>query len=370
MKVYFYHTQDVQRIVREWGEGRFPGHFLYGAFNLRRHGIEVIFHRHTPFSSRLKVMFHTAWHILSCRERFDAVYATHYQGLEIIIFLRAIGLFRRPIVLWYHQPMPTRRTLARRLARRFFIAGIDRIIFFSEKIKADSMASPYAIPERMSVGHWGAELEFYDRLMRADGTSGRHGVISTGKEMRDVPTLIEGAMASGVETTICLPSNFGYPDRGVTRESLARDYGQQPVGNVRVCYVHGLIPFELARRVNGAACVAVCTYATNYTAGLTTLVEALALGLPVVCSRNEQMPFDVEAEGCGIAVDYGDADGWARALRRLADHPDEAQALGRRGRQLAERRFNDHACAADAARLLYEVAGHGLADNNQGMQRE
>ncbi len=42
MKVYFYHTQDIQRIMREWGEGRFPGHYLYGATQLGDHGIDVV----------------------------------------------------------------------------------------------------------------------------------------------------------------------------------------------------------------------------------------------------------------------------------------------------------------------------------------
>ncbi len=48
MKVYFYHTQDIQRIMREWGEGRFPGHYLYGATQLGDHGIDVVFHRYRP----------------------------------------------------------------------------------------------------------------------------------------------------------------------------------------------------------------------------------------------------------------------------------------------------------------------------------
>ncbi len=34
MKVYFYHTQDIQYILRRMDDGEFPPHYLYGASKL------------------------------------------------------------------------------------------------------------------------------------------------------------------------------------------------------------------------------------------------------------------------------------------------------------------------------------------------
>ena len=85
------------------------------------------------------------------------------------------------------------------------------------------------------------------------------------------------------------------------------------------------------------------------------MVEALALGLPMVCSRNPQIPIDFDREGCGISVEYGDVEGWQRATSYLASHPDEARRMGERGRQIAEERFNDRQCASEVAAVLKEA---------------
>ena len=82
------------------------------------------------------------------------------------------------------------------------------------------------------------------------------------------------------------------------------------------------------------------------------MVEALALGLPVICTRNEQMPMDLESEGCGIWVDEGDVEGWEKAIRYIADNPAEAREMGRKGRLLAERLYNIERCTADIAEVI------------------
>ena len=108
----------------------------------------------------------------------------------------------------------------------------------------------------------------------------------------------------------------------------------------------------MSKNVNRASCVVVCCQKSNYTVGLTTVVEALALGLPVICTRNEQMPMDLESEGCGIWVDEGDVEGWEKAIRYIADNPAEAQEMGRKGRLLAERLYNIERCTADIAEVI------------------
>lgn len=62
-----------------------------------------------------------------------------------------------------------------------------------------------------------------------------------------------------------------------------------------------------------------------YTVGLTTLVEAFALGIPVICSRNPNFEMDIDKEEIGITVAYDDVEGWINAIHRIADHPEEAQ---------------------------------------------
>ena len=352
MKVYFYHTQNIQYCLERMSQGEFPAHFLYGACHLAENGIDVVYHRSPSRPmTRLKTALYTAWRLLTCREHFDAVYATHYKGLELVVLLRALRLFRKPIVVWHHQPIITPKSRLREWGGRLFYRGMDRLIFFSQKLVDDSLRSPKAVRERLVVGHWGADLDFYDRIPCA-ANAASPVFIATGKEQRDQPTLIEAFNRSGRHLRLYIGIN---PDPSVPNPNLDAVEKCRPADNIDVVRICGLLPYEIALDVARADCVVICCHRTRYTAGLTTVVEALALGKPIICSRNPQIPVDFDHEGCGISVDYGDVEGWQRAIDFIATHPDEAHAMGERGRKIAENRFNDRKCAAEVARVIKDA---------------
>ncbi|MBQ1974060.1 MAG: glycosyltransferase family 1 protein [Paraprevotella sp.] len=347
MKVYFYHTQNIQRILREWEQGIFPGHLLYGATHLERYGIDIIPHQsgHHP-ESRWRTCLHTTLQTLKHYRKYDSVYATSFRGLEIIIFLRSLGLFRKPIILWHHQAITTAKHPLRERIARIFYRGIDQMFFFSEKLLHDSLKSPKARRERMQVAPWGADLDFYNRLMDEEGIPVRKEYISTGKEHRDMPTLVSAFERTKSPLCIYLSHNHG----GENYDSIMS--GIHIPEHVKVNFVRGLIPRELAQKVWQAKCVVICCKQTDYTVGLTTLVEALALGIPVICSRNPNFAFDIDAEGVGITVPYYDVEGWERAIRYINTHPQETEIMGQKARSLAERIFNLERCAEEVARAI------------------
>ena len=371
MKVYFYHTQNIQYCLRRMAEGEFPSHFLYGACHLADNGIDVVYHRSPKHElSRLKTALYTAWRVLTCRERYDALYATHYKGLELVVLLRALGLFRKPIIVWHHQPIVKSKSRLRELLGRFFYKGFDRLIFFSQKLVDDSLKAPKADPRKLVVGHWGADLAFYDKIKAElnseqispshhNNTSPPHPLtpspsfIATGKEQRDQPTLIEAFNRTGLHLILYIGIN---PNPNVPNPNLEAVERCEPADNIDVVKICGLLPYEIAREVAKADCVVICCHRTRYTAGLTTVVEALALGLPVICSRNPQIPVDFDRLGCGISVEYGDVEGWQRAVEYIAAHPDEARLMGERGRALAEQMFNDERCAKEVAEWVKQFS--------------
>jgi glycosyltransferase involved in cell wall biosynthesis len=70
------------------------------------------------------------------------------------------------------------------------------------------------------------------------------------------------------------------------------------------------------------------------------VLEAFALGKPVVASRIGGMPEMVEEGKTGLLVEPGDPGSLAAAIRRIADNPDEAAEMGRSARQMVEARFD------------------------------
>lgn len=69
-------------------------------------------------------------------------------------------------------------------------------------------------------------------------------------------------------------------------------------------------------------------------------MEALALGIPVLCSSNPYFEFDIEQENIGISIPYGDVLSWEKAIVYVQSHPTEVEKMGKNARRLAEEQFN------------------------------
>lgn len=350
MTVYFYHTQNLNYIYSEWKAGRFPSHLLYGACELKDEGIDVIFHKHTnPKLPRWKRMIIVAWNIITTRKHFDAIYATKQNGLDLIILLRALGLFRKPVIIWHHQPILTHKSFIKRCISKIYHRGIDHMFMFSDNIVDVSLATGIVSKSKLEQCPWGTDLDFYDRLMASNPTN-HEGFISTGKENRDFPTLIK-AFASNPDQHIKM---IVPPGTSISDYEKMFPAEQLP-DNINIIENKTMWIRELALNILPHKYICICCKKTNYTVGLTTLVEALAFGFPVIISRNENQPFDASTEGCGISVDYNDLDGWCKAIRQLADNPEYAEELGKRGRQMAEETYNIRNTARIVARRIKAV---------------
>ena len=188
LTIYFYHTRLTRESYEEWKEYKFPGHILYGLPLLENYGIHSVMHKCKYFSSRLKLMFYATKEILFCKEKYDVLYATSFRGIEPVIFLRALGLYRKPIVIWHHTAVVTNPKPWREQISRLFYKGIDQMFLFSRKLIQDSQKTRKAPSHKLKLIHWGPDLPFYDHLLAEMPDRKPEGFISTGKENRGIAT--------------------------------------------------------------------------------------------------------------------------------------------------------------------------------------
>ncbi len=70
------------------------------------------------------------------------------------------------------------------------------------------------------------------------------------------------------------------------------------------------------------------------------LYEYMAAGLPVIVSDFPLWRGIVEDAGCGLLVDPTDPAAIAEAMQWILEHPEEARAMGRRGREAVEQKYD------------------------------
>jgi glycosyltransferase involved in cell wall biosynthesis len=150
----------------------------------------------------------------------------------------------------------------------------------------------------------------------------RRMICSAGLELRDYPTLIEAVRGLDVLVVIAAASNWS------KRADSTRD-AELP-DNVEVCSLgYG----DLRQLYADAELVVMPLHDVEFQAGVTTILEGMAMGKAIVCSRTRGQT-DVVVEGeSGVYVTPGDSSELRRAIEHLLADPGEAARLGQGGRR-------------------------------------
>lgn len=268
--------------------------------------------------------------------RFDVVHA-HFStnGWLASRAARAAGV---PLVITVHAHDVTsllnkgpwwRRAATRRQVRKA-LANADRVIAVSDFIRTKAI-SVGARPERTEVLFTGTPLApladvdkqwdivFVGRMVDKKGASDLLDAIarSTVRPMR-VAMIGDGELRADLEA------------RAASLDVDVEFLGMVP-------------PARVAQEMAAARAVVVPskTAPNGDVEGLpTVIVEALALGVPIITTRHSGIPEAVRHEREGLLVDEGDVDALASALDRLLSDSHLAERLSEGARHRAETDFD------------------------------
>jgi glycosyltransferase involved in cell wall biosynthesis len=95
---------------------------------------------------------------------------------------------------------------------------------------------------------------------------------------------------------------------------------------------------------------------TDFQAGITTILEAMAMARPVICTRTTGQTDVIVDRETGIYVPPGDPVALHDAIVSLLDDPDRAAQLGRAARRWVEEHATVDRYAAGLATVVDAVA--------------
>jgi glycosyltransferase involved in cell wall biosynthesis len=173
-------------------------------------------------------------------------------------------------------------------------------------------------PKRLHRIHFQVDERFFTPSAGAGA-----GVVSVGRELRDYPTLFEAVDGTGIPTTVVASSPWSRREDQTANRRVPAN----------VTLRRGLSSEELREVYRSAAVVVVPLQDVDSPAGVTSMLEAQAVGKPVIISESPGIRDSIGPEKHVVIVPCGDAGAMRAAIEALLSDPQRAASLGRLGRE-------------------------------------
>ena len=260
------------------------------------------------------------------RREFDVIFS---NGENVSIPLAALfGISgRRPahVLIGHHLSTPKKRVFLRALHNQ-----MDLIYVYAETQRQYAI-SVLGIPEsHLRLIPFHADHHFYHPMDVMEPV--KRVISSAGLEWRDYPTLMEAAKDLPVHVKLAASSPWSKHKNETEQRTLP-----QNVSARRYSYR------ELRELYAESVVVVVPLYDNDFQAGVTTMLEAMAMGKPVIVTQTIGQR-DVITDGVnGIYVPPGDSKALREAVNRLLNDPILASQIGSAARKTIEMEMSlDH----------------------------
>jgi glycosyltransferase involved in cell wall biosynthesis len=279
-----------------------------------------------------------AVHAVLRRHQYDVIFSnSEHVSIPLAALLKPLK--RRPgHVLIGHRlsskkKKPFMRTLHHQMDAIFLYAATQRA--YAEDVLGIPAHKLHLIP-------FHADTRFYQPM--PDAVVERR-ISSAGLELRDYPTLIEAVRGLDVEVRLAAASPWS-KGRNETRDR------QLPPNMSARSYAYD----ELRELYANSRFIVVPLYENDFQAGVTTMLEAMAMGKAVIVTHTKGQ-VDVITHGInGIYVPPGNAEALRDAIVNLLAHPDEAARLGANARRTVESEMSLDLWADRISRVVRDVA--------------
>lgn len=309
---------------------------------LERRGLELLdWSRLRPAPRRrtpVTAVVHTAA-ALRRLSRFDAVFSDGENvGIALALAMRATRLRRPHLMLGHYLSNGRKRAAVRRLRPQ---ECIDRIVVHSPR-QAELAQLELGIPAaKLRFDPYYVDTVFWSPSPAAD----ERMILAAGLDHRDYSTL--AAAWGGRPEPVYVAAGSLHSPRATARLPASWPSNFQA----------GFADHRRLRELYAAASlVVVPVIESDFQAGITTVLEAMAMARPVVATASRGWSGVIEDGETGLLVPPGDPEALRHAIARLLTDPALRARLGRQAREAAVSRYR---LEAYADRLLDHLAAIG-----------
>jgi glycosyltransferase involved in cell wall biosynthesis len=311
---------------------------------LERRGVELLDWSQLPGRPRVRSMKTAVLHVAAALPRLrhvDVVFSdSENVGMALALAMRATGARTPHLMLGHHLTNGRKPALVRRLRldRR-----IDRILLHSPRqveLAERALGIPTGKlvldPYYVDTGFWHPLPEVPEEPL----------IVAAGREHRDYATLAAACAGRGERVFIAAGST--HSPSATTR---------MPEAWPATFEVGAAAPVRLRDLYARASVVVVPVIESDFQAGVTVVLEAMAMGKAVVATAARGWAGVIDDGVDGILVPPDDPLALRAALSRVLDDENLRGRLGRAARQAALTRFSLRAYADRLQAVLGDLAG-------------
>ncbi len=275
----------------------------------------------------------------SYRSDYDIIFSNG-ENVGIPLALLLARHRRRPghIVIGHRLSAPKKRPFLRLLHPL-----MDALFVYATRQYRYAVESLHIPAEKLVQIPFHADHRFFRPLPAASDAPSRI-ISSAGLEWRDYPTLI--AATTNMDATVKLAAASPW--------SRHRDVTQDRPLPTNITARRYAYP-ELRQLYADSRIVVVPLRPTDFQAGITTILEGMAMGKAVVTSRTVGQTDAIRDGANGLYVPPEDTEALRRILERLLNSPEETERLGQQARRDIEAKYTLDHWVANIARVHDDV---------------
>jgi len=274
------------------------------------------------------------------RENYDAVISwAEHLGVPYAALLKATGVRHPHVAIFSWISRSKKAVLLKRVH-----SHIDRMILMSS-VQRDFAIQNIGMPESKIVFlRWRVDEKFW-RPMESKPIM----ICSVGREMRDYGTLIRAIRDLPIPCHVAAGGQtVGKKDAWMKDVEKAQPlpshitFGSENFVDLRAIYARS--HFMVMPLLN-----------TDTDNGATSILEAMAMGKPVICSKTTGQVDLIEDGKTGIYVPPGNPRAMRNAIEHLWSNPDVARNMGREARAFIDRYYSMDGFVTSIRQVVQDV---------------
>jgi glycosyltransferase involved in cell wall biosynthesis len=269
-----------------------------------------------------------AWACFTLRRRYKVVVTDGEQiGLPLAAMLKFLSRSKRPrhLMIVHIISVPKKMFFLDRLGVQ---SHIDRFLVYATAQKQFIERRWKISSRRVCFTPFMVDSAFFspDQVQAHDAEP---LICAVGLERRDYPTLLKAV--EGLPTRVVIAAASPWSKRSDSTQ------GQSIPANVEV---RKFTQHELRQLYADSRFLVMPLENVDFQAGITAILEAMAMGRAVVCSRTPGQTDAVIEGETGTYVLAGDPAALRAALEHLLNHPEIAERMGEAGRRIVQQHMS------------------------------